>query len=141
MMTPLTLTRPARIHCLARLFGVSGCFRSNQSNRGLTLIVSIESKPQMQRHFLCAPRREPLRLCTAIRQNQCEPQGFFVAHFFSSTRSRHESYRQATCNLLSHMRQKVVINLVAALPRCAFASNLNRIVPAQSGCFTRPRTR
>ena len=35
MTTPLTLTRPARIHCLARLFGVSGCFRNNQSNSGL----------------------------------------------------------------------------------------------------------
>src|SRR5437016_3282210 len=39
MTTPLTLTRPAKIHCLARLFGVSGCFRSNQSNRGLVLVV------------------------------------------------------------------------------------------------------
>jgi hypothetical protein len=36
MMTPLTLTRPANIHCLARVFGVWGCFRSNQSNTGLT---------------------------------------------------------------------------------------------------------
>src|SRR5439155_22172996 len=38
MTTPLTLTRPAKIHCLARLFGVSGCFRSNQSNRGPVLV-------------------------------------------------------------------------------------------------------
>src|SRR5213593_4056316 len=36
MTTPLTLTRPAKIHCLARFFGVSGCARSNQSNRGMT---------------------------------------------------------------------------------------------------------
>src|SRR5437016_6050123 len=36
MTTPLTLTRPAKIHCLARFFGVSGCFRSNQSNKGMT---------------------------------------------------------------------------------------------------------
>src|SRR5206468_4113505 len=34
MTTPLTLTRPAKIHCLARPFGVSGCFRNNQSNSG-----------------------------------------------------------------------------------------------------------
>src|ERR1035437_4356508 len=38
MTTPLTLTRPATIHCLARLFGVSGCFRNSQSNRGLVLV-------------------------------------------------------------------------------------------------------
>src|SRR6266480_3096588 len=38
MTTPLTLTRPAKIHCLARPFGVSGCFRSNQSNSGPVLV-------------------------------------------------------------------------------------------------------
>src|ERR1035438_5877731 len=48
MTTPLTLTRPARIHCLARLRGVSGCFRTNQSNRGLTFVsttVSVNRHP------------------------------------------------------------------------------------------------
>src|SRR5947207_11712526 len=43
MTTPLTLTRPAKIHCLARVFGVSGCFRSNQSNKG-AVFVSIISR-------------------------------------------------------------------------------------------------
>jgi hypothetical protein len=48
MITPLTLTRPAAIHCLARLFGVSGCFRSNHSNSGLTLVAAIELKPRLK---------------------------------------------------------------------------------------------
>jgi hypothetical protein len=46
----------------------------------------------------------------------------FLSRIFSSTRPRHESDCQATCNLLLHMQQKVVMNLVAALPRCAFAA-------------------
>ena len=61
-------------------------------------------------------------LCTAIRQNHRAPRGFFVAHFLLRIfplRLGPESDRQAMCNLLLHMQQKVVIGLVAALPRCA----------------------
>src|SRR6266446_3050258 len=59
MTTPLRLTRPAKIHCLARLLGVSGCFRSNQSNNGLALVSVIapiwaESKVPLI-HGTCEP--------------------------------------------------------------------------------------
>src|SRR6266446_947660 len=63
MTTPLRLTRPAKIHCLARLLGVSGCFRSNQSNNGLALVSVIapiwpESKvPSI--HGTCEPELWP----------------------------------------------------------------------------------
>src|SRR6266853_1445298 len=57
MTTPLTLTRPARIHCLARFFGVSGCFSNNQCNNGLGLLVmnlarflSVEDHGLARRH-------------------------------------------------------------------------------------------
>src|SRR6185369_12624003 len=36
MTTPLTLTRPAMIHCLARLLGESGNASSNQSMSGFS---------------------------------------------------------------------------------------------------------
>jgi len=44
----------------------------------------------------------------------------FSSRFFPFDRPRHESDCQAMCNLLSHMQQKVVMNLVAAFPRCVF---------------------
>jgi hypothetical protein len=44
----------------------------------------------------------------------------FLSRIFPP-RLGHKSDRQAMCNLLLHMQQKVVIGLVAALPRCDFA--------------------
>jgi hypothetical protein len=64
MTTPLTLTRPAKIHCLARLFGVAGCFRSNQSNSGLVLTAFMPSKPKvdLSHHSPPAAVRSRIRL-------------------------------------------------------------------------------
>jgi hypothetical protein len=42
----------------------------------------------------------------------------------------HESDRQAMCNLLLHMQQKVVIGLVAAPPRCALVVQIKSLFPA-----------
>src|SRR5713101_2947052 len=59
MTTPLRLTRPAKIHCFARLLGVSGCFRSNQSSSVLALVsvtapIWHESKVPLT-HGTCEP--------------------------------------------------------------------------------------
>src|SRR5437016_10489810 len=79
MTTPLTLTRPARIHCLARFFGVSGCFRSNQSNRGPVLVPHfINTTTFAARDFW--PRRgarDAHIFCTGNDVNNNEAQGLW----------------------------------------------------------------
>ena len=77
MTTPLTLTRPATIHCLARFFGVSGCSRSNQSNSGLAFVSITGLGP---RHRL------PVSASSALILNH--RYGWRQAHFKSDFRFR-----------------------------------------------------
>src|SRR6266545_6973202 len=77
MTTPLTLTRPAKIHCLARFFGVSGCFRSNQSNRAAVL-VSITSPIVRYRRQLkagIAHYNSPLKARMLSRRSRAKSGG------------------------------------------------------------------
>ena len=110
--------------------------------QGTYICAGMQQKPNKKMLLRSCDVPFSMRGCISVKAIHSRED--FLSRIFYSTRPRHESDCQVTCNLLLHMQQKVVINLVAAeAALCSFAANKSWIYqsPAPSAqhiCRTQP---
>jgi hypothetical protein len=124
MTTPLTLTRPARIHCLARFRGVPGCLRSTHSRSGLVIVI-LTLHIRLSTQKPAASRQIKLRQAVSAWHRTCHrltynwyrtrPDGSLVNEAGTELSAARVSHKHSHMTILDLIKATVVCGVIAFL--------------------------